>query len=50
MLLLDVVHIPTLLSLGVVIGILAISIAASLLFGKPDEAMRRASEEREAAG
>src|SRR5690554_3185438 len=49
MLLLDVVHIPTLLSLGVVIGILATSVVASLLFGKPDEEMRRASEEREAA-
>ena len=49
MLLLDVFHIPTLVSLGVVVSILAISIVASLLWGKPDEAMRRASEEREAA-
>ncbi len=49
MLLLDVFHIPTLISLGVVVSILAISIVASLLWGKPDEAMRRASEEREAA-
>jgi len=49
MLLLDVVHIPTFLSLGVVVGILALSVLASLLFGKPDEAMRRAAEEREAA-
>jgi len=48
MLLLDVVHIPTLLSLGVVVSILALSVAASLLFGKPNEAMRRATEEREA--
>lgn len=49
MLLLDVVHIPTPVSLGVVLSILATSIAASLIFGKPNEAMRRAAEEREAA-
>jgi len=49
MLLLDVVHIPTPVSLGVVLSILATSIAASLIFGKPNEAMRRATEEREAA-
>lgn len=49
MLLIDLVHIPTGLSLAVVIGILAVSIAASLLFGKPNEAMRQAAEEREAA-
>lgn len=48
MLLLDVVHIPTPVSLGVVLSILATSIAASLIFGKPNEAMRRAAEEREA--
>jgi len=36
-------------SLGVVLSILATSIAASLIFGKPNEAMRRAAEEREAA-
>ncbi len=49
MLLLDVFHIPTLLSLGVVVSVLVISIVASLVFGKPDEEMRRAAEEREAA-
>lgn len=49
MLLLDVFHIPTLLSLGVVVSVLIVSIVASLVFGKPDEAMRRAAEEREAS-
>ncbi len=49
MLLLDVFHIPTLLSLSVVVSVLVVSIVASLVFGKPDEAMRRAAEEREAS-
>ena len=37
MLLLDVVHIPALVSLAVIIGILGISVVASLLWGKPQE-------------
>jgi len=37
MLLLDVLHIPALVSLAVIIGILAISVVASLLWGKPQE-------------
>jgi tellurite resistance protein TerC len=37
MLLLDVLHIPSLVSLGVIIAILAISVVASLVFGKPEE-------------
>ncbi len=37
MLLLDVVHIPALLSLAVILSILGISVAASLLWGKPEE-------------
>jgi tellurite resistance protein TerC len=49
MLLLDLVHIPTAVSLGVVVGILGISILASLLFGKPNEALRSQVDEREAA-
>lgn len=48
MLLLDVFHIPTLLSLGVVVSVLVVSIVASLMFGKPDEEMLRAAEAREA--
>ncbi len=40
MLLLDVFHIPTFVSLGVVIGILVISVVASLLWGKVGEAKR----------
>lgn len=50
MLLLDLVHIPTLLSLGVVVGVLLVSVVASLVFGKPDEALRSATEEREPTG
>jgi tellurite resistance protein TerC len=38
MLLLDVLHIPSLVSLGVIIAILAISVVASLVFGKPEKA------------
>ena len=37
MLLLDVLHIPALVALGVILGILAISVGASLLWGKPQE-------------
>ena len=37
MLLLDVLHIPALVSLAVIISILAISVVASLLWGKPKE-------------
>ncbi|MBX3139215.1 MAG: TerC family protein [Trueperaceae bacterium] len=35
MLLLDVLHIPSLVSLAVVVGILALSVVASLIWGKP---------------
>ena len=37
MLLLDVLHIPALVSLAVIISILAVSVVASLLWGKPKE-------------
>lgn len=37
MLLLDVFHIPSLVSLAVVVGILVVSVVASLLWGKPEE-------------
>ena len=37
MLLLDVLHIPSLVSLAVIIGILTISVVASLVFGTPEE-------------
>src|SRR5690606_22423539 len=37
MLLLDVLHIPSLVSLGIIIAILAISVIASLVWGKPEE-------------
>ena len=37
MLLLDVLHIPSLVSLGVIIAVLAVSIVASLMFGQPEE-------------
>jgi len=37
MLLLDLVHIPSLLSLAVIIGILTISVVASLVWGKPQD-------------
>jgi tellurite resistance protein TerC len=37
MLIIEVFHIPSLVSLGVVIGILIVSVVASLLWGKPQE-------------
>ena len=48
MLLLDVVHIPSLVSLGVIIGILAISVVASLLWGKPADATAPGASQPEA--
>jgi len=37
MLIIEVFHIPSLVSLGVVVGILIVSVAASLIWGKPQE-------------
>lgn len=48
MMLLDLVHIPALVSLAVIIGILAISVVASLLWGKSQ--MPHAEQEAEETG
>lgn len=48
MLLLDVLHIPSLVSLGVIIAVLAISVTASLVFGKAEEPKLAADAEPEA--
>jgi len=48
MLLLDVFHIPSLVSLGVILAVLAVSIVASLMFGKPEEPRQVVGAEAEA--
>ena len=48
MLMLDVLHIPSLVSLGVIIAVLAISVTASLVFGKAEEPKLVADAEPEA--
>ncbi|HZJ08507.1 MAG TPA: TerC family protein [Trueperaceae bacterium] len=50
MLLLDVLHIPSLVSLSVIVGVLAISVVASLMVREPEEPKLVADADAEAGG